>query len=203
MNTCILISSQDITPEDKTAIQAMFNGIRNDLQMVILEHLPAQRATRKELAGVTSRLLRMRRGMHALLLRHQSLRTAAQRYVDEWQADLPKGWSLDELRQALQLDHEIPDDSICIDPCGRSQHQEDLEDWVLDLAAPDRTVNRDNFRRIREALKRLVGASTTKEWNTMHANIVRADIPAHEKETILESLRALLETETAGGALCL
>ncbi|MEK7393469.1 MAG: hypothetical protein AAB214_12990, partial [Fibrobacterota bacterium] len=87
MNTCILISSQDVTPDDKAAIQAMFNSIRNDLQFVVLEHLPKERATRNELAGVTSRLLRMRRGMHALLLRHQALRTAAQRYQDRYWHD--------------------------------------------------------------------------------------------------------------------
>lgn len=201
MNTCILISSRDITPADKTAILAAFDGFKDDLQFAVLEHCPPSRHRSADLASVISRLGRIRRGMHALLLRHQSLRTAVQRYVDEWAENLPKGWSLDELIQALQLEREIPDDSICIDPCGRGQHKEDLEDWVIDLGAPDPSVNADNFRRIREALKRLVGATTIKEWQTMLKVLELAEIPADEKDVVVGALHALLETETAGGAL--
>ncbi|MEK7394369.1 MAG: hypothetical protein AAB214_17570, partial [Fibrobacterota bacterium] len=116
-------------------------------------------------------------------------------------SDLPKGWSLDELNQALQLDHEIPDDSICIDPAGRSQHWSELEDWVLDLAAPDRSISADNFRRIREALKHMVGASTIKEWTSMLGELSRLNIPSYEMAILIEALHALLETESIGGAL--
>lgn len=85
---------------------------------------------RRKITRLSNRLRtvrRLRRQMHALMLRHQALRDAAQCYVDEWRDDLPKGWSLDELLQALQLEHEIPDDSRWVFNIGKNIGlQEDL-----------------------------------------------------------------------------
>lgn len=98
---------------------------------VLRDELIRERICDKEdLDRAHKHLAKIRQGMHALYLRHIALRTAAKRYVDEWESDLPKGWSLDELLQSLQLEHEIPSENVRIDPDGECTYRENIEDWV-------------------------------------------------------------------------
>lgn len=106
---------------------------------------------RRKITRLSNRLRTIRRQMYALMLRHQALRDAAQRYVDEWSQDLPKGWSLDELLNALQLEHEIPDDSRWVFNLGKNvECQEDLprdrDELQILLNAAYRKGNNDAHR---------------------------------------------------------
>ena len=166
MYDMLLIASRDLKPADKAEIQAALNRVRIDLHFAVLEECPSRgHNLRRDLAYTQWLLTRVRQGMHALLLRHMALRTAAQGYVDEWKDDLPKGWSLDELLQALQLEREIPDDSICIDPDGRDQHREDLEDWVVELA---QHVETSDMPKDRDELQRILNAAYRKGNQDAH-----------------------------------
>lgn len=155
---------------------------------------------RREIAALEMRLWCIRRGMHALLLRHQALRTATQRYVDEWIQDLPKGWSLDELLQSLQLEREIPERSICIDPDSRSQHLEDLELWLIELGLlpdlkslrEDRDTFREAFVQVRTALMLLMGPDDESSLAARLEMNRKAGLSEHGLEILDQNSKLLL-----------
>lgn len=99
-----------------------------------------------EVISLRRKYRRLKMRMHAMSLRHKGLRTAVQRYVDEWSQELPKGWSLDELLQSLQLEHEIPDDSRLVFDLGKANLPRDRDELQRLLNAAYRKGNNDAHR---------------------------------------------------------
>lgn len=130
-----------------------------------------------EVISLRRKYRRLKMRMHAMSLRHKGLRTAVQRYVDEWSQDLPKGWSLDELLHALQLEREIPDDSK----------------WVFDLGKAGYPAN---LPRDRDELQRLLNAAYRKGNNDAHRTHLLFDIKGAFRD--LEAYReAFVQVRTA------
>ena len=75
------------------------------------------------------KLTAIRSGMIALYDRYQALHICAQRYLQEWANEVPKGWSLDELEACLEM--PLPKLVPALDPDLACQQREEIEDWVI------------------------------------------------------------------------
>ncbi len=117
-------------------------------------------------------LPRLRKGMLALYERHAALHTCVKRYLEEWAAEAPAGWSKDELEAALAK--ELPQLTEAIDPAYWFDRREEIEAWVVGCEPSLYAVTvmqlyawRDGFQVVRKALEEIIDASSDEQAREM------------------------------------
>ncbi len=143
-------------------------------------------------------LPRLRKGMLALYERHAALHTCAQRYLQEWAAEAPAGWSRDELEAALAK--ELPQLTEAIDPAYWFDRREEIEAWVVGCEPSLYAVTvmqlyawRDGFKVVRKALEEIIDASSDEQAREMLRLTERHPDPELGRRCGI-ALRALLST---------